>query len=61
MADVKRLNFTLASTLDSKESEQLVALKSGMKDTPPMGILVDLCKTLDQVSFKQLLLQLVNL
>lgn len=34
----------------SPQDQELKDLKESLKDSPPIGLLVDLCKTLDQVS-----------
>lgn len=52
VAEITRLEFKVSTTVESKESQQLSALKKKMKNEPPMGQLVSLCKTLDQVRSK---------
>lgn len=34
----------------SPQDQELKDLKESLKDNPPIGLLIDLCKTLDQVS-----------
>ncbi|KAA0190246.1 hypothetical protein HAZT_HAZT001215 [Hyalella azteca] len=48
IATVKPLNHKLANAADTQENHKLVALKKSVADTPPVGKLVELCKTLDQ-------------
>lgn len=35
----------------SPQEQELKELKESLKENPPIGLLIDLCKTLDQVSF----------
>uniref|UniRef100_A0A2P2I1E9 RNA cytidine acetyltransferase n=1 Tax=Hirondellea gigas TaxID=1518452 RepID=A0A2P2I1E9_9CRUS len=48
IADITSLNHKLATAPHTNDDVKLMATKKSMKDTPPIGRLVELCKTLDQ-------------
>ena len=51
LRDLQPVPPASTSTPLSPQEQELKALKESLKENPPIGLLIDLCKTLDQVSF----------